>query len=90
MDLDPGSWGGLELGLKIGPVKTSNSQITSSTATYHTYLSISIQRPQQYFTIGTLCSVSVVSLIKEHSQLFVLATPHAKAKERPVPAENGA
>ena len=23
MDLDPGSWGGLELGLKIGPVKTS-------------------------------------------------------------------
>ena len=24
MDLDPGSWGGLELGLKIGPVKTSN------------------------------------------------------------------
>ena len=24
MDLDPGSWGGLELGLKIGPVKTSS------------------------------------------------------------------
>ena len=23
MDLDPGSWGGLELVLKIGPVKTS-------------------------------------------------------------------
>ena len=23
MDLDPGSWGGLELGLKIGPMKTS-------------------------------------------------------------------
>ena len=23
MDLDPASWGGLELGLKIGPVKTS-------------------------------------------------------------------
>ena len=23
MDLDPDSWGGLELGLKIGPVKTS-------------------------------------------------------------------
>ena len=26
MDLDPGSWGGLELGLKIGPVKTSTAQ----------------------------------------------------------------
>ena len=24
MDLDPASWGGLELGLKIGPVKTSS------------------------------------------------------------------
>ena len=24
MDLDPASWGGLELGLKIWPVKTSN------------------------------------------------------------------
>ena len=23
MDLDPASWGGLELGLNIGPVKTS-------------------------------------------------------------------
>ena len=26
MDLDPASWGGLELGLKIGPVKTSTVQ----------------------------------------------------------------
>ena len=26
MDLDPASWGGLELGLKIGPVKTSTAE----------------------------------------------------------------
>ena len=26
MDLDPASWGGLELGQKIGPVKTSNAR----------------------------------------------------------------
>ena len=30
MDLDPGSWGGLELGLKIGPVKTSSWQTTTN------------------------------------------------------------
>ena len=28
MDLDPASWGGLELGLKIGPVKTSRYDMT--------------------------------------------------------------
>ena len=27
MDLDPGSWGELELGLKIGPVKTSTCRL---------------------------------------------------------------
>ena len=32
MDLDPGSWGGLELGLKIGPVKTS-TVLTASEGT---------------------------------------------------------
>ena len=30
MDLDPASWGGLELGLKIGPVKTSTLHPTPS------------------------------------------------------------
>ena len=28
MDLDPASWGGLEWGLKIWPVKTSTSQVS--------------------------------------------------------------
>ena len=37
MDLDPGSWGGLELGLKIGPVKTS-SICSSARAHVHTAL----------------------------------------------------
>ena len=32
MDLDPGSWGELELGLKIGPVKTSTG-VASATIT---------------------------------------------------------
>ena len=27
MDLDPASWGGLEMGLKIGPVKTSTRRL---------------------------------------------------------------
>ena len=31
MDLDPGSWDGLELGLKIGPVKTSTPEISQTT-----------------------------------------------------------
>ena len=35
MDLDPASWGGLELGLKIGPVKTSNCDPVPSLDTVH-------------------------------------------------------
>ena len=31
MDLDPDSWGGLELGLKIGPVKTSTAKALTGT-----------------------------------------------------------
>ena len=30
MDLNPGSWGGLELGLKIGSVKTSRYLVVNS------------------------------------------------------------
>ena len=32
MDLDPASWGGLELGLKIGPVKTSSTKVRTPSA----------------------------------------------------------
>ena len=39
MELDPASWGGLELGLKMGPVKTSNHYARMRSCTPHFYIS---------------------------------------------------
>ena len=45
MDLDPGSRGGLELGLKIGPVKTSTLKIDTKFSWPHHFVAFLRQWP---------------------------------------------
>ena len=48
MDLDPASWGGLELGLKIGPVKTSYKKPVRPSQTLGQSLDNTISVPSLY------------------------------------------